>query len=330
MYFTEEPEHIRLLRDSMKRFVERELPRDRIRAWDRAGEAPLEVFWKLSETGVCGLTIDEEYGGAGRDLVAAIAVIEELSRRGGAAAGPFIHCAFYGGINISENGSDAQKAALLPKLAKGEILMAYGLSEPDVGGDLASVATQARLSEDGSKVILNGTKRWCTGARFADYIICLVNSDPDAPKYQNLSFVLVRLRRQVSRLQTLSIPAYVMPVQQMCSLMMSRFPQIRYLAGQRAGTRVGLCLPRKRWMSRSWRLQRLLSATLLRRLRMPGAMHRNANSSASQSAPIKRSGTRYRRYRQHFRPVATCFITLRGWQMKESPVVLKPRWQSSL
>lgn len=191
MYFTEEPEHIRLLRDSMKRFVERELPRDRIRAWDRAGEAPLEVFWKLSETGVCGLTIDEEYGGAGRDLVAAIAVIEELSRRGGAAAGPFIHCAFYGGINISENGSDAQKAALLPKLAKGEILMAYGLSEPDVGGDLASVATQARLSEDGSKVILNGTKRWCTGARFADYIICLVNSDPDAPKYQNLSFVLV-------------------------------------------------------------------------------------------------------------------------------------------
>lgn len=191
MYFTDEPEHIRLIRDSMRRFVERELPSERVRAWDKAGEAPLEVFHKLAETGVCGLTIDEEYGGAGKDLVAAIAVIEELSKRGGAASGPFIHCAFYGGINIGENGSEEQKRALLPKLAQGQMLMAYGLSEPDVGGDLASVQTKARLSDDGASVVINGTKRWCTGARIADYIICLVNSDPDGKKYRNLSFVLV-------------------------------------------------------------------------------------------------------------------------------------------
>ena len=118
-------------------------------------------------------------------------MIEELSKRGGAAAGPFIHCAFYGGINISENGSEAQKQDLLPKLARGELIMAYGLSEPDVGGDLASVTTKAVLSDDGKTVTLNGTKRWCTGARIADYIICLVNSDPEGKKYRNLSFVLV-------------------------------------------------------------------------------------------------------------------------------------------
>jgi len=91
--------------------------------------------------------------------------------------GPYIHCAFYGGLNISAHGSDNQKRELLPKIARGELLFAYGLSEPDVGGDLASVATSARLSEDGRFVILNGTKRWCTGARFADYILCLVKSD---------------------------------------------------------------------------------------------------------------------------------------------------------
>ncbi len=191
MYFAEEPDHIRMVRDSMRRFVERELPRDQVRKWDRAGAAPLEVFQKLAETGVCGLTIDEQYGGAGKDIVAAIAVIEELSRRGGAAAGPFIHCAFYGGINIGVNGSEEQKRDLLPKLARGELLMAYGLSEPDVGGDLASVQTKARLSDDGKKIIVSGVKRWCTGARVADYIICLVNSDPDEKKYRNLSLVLI-------------------------------------------------------------------------------------------------------------------------------------------
>ncbi|MFX5991170.1 acyl-CoA dehydrogenase family protein, partial [Acinetobacter baumannii] len=77
------------------------------------------------------------------------------------------------------------------RIARGEVLFAYGLSEPDVGGDLASVGTTARLSDDGRSVSLNGTKRWCTGARFADYIICLVKSDPAAGRYRNLSFVLV-------------------------------------------------------------------------------------------------------------------------------------------
>ncbi|HEX4946166.1 MAG TPA: acyl-CoA dehydrogenase family protein [Blastocatellia bacterium] len=191
MYFQDEPKHIAMLRENMRRFVARELPREKVRAWDQQCHTPLEVFRKLAETGVCGLTIAEEYGGVGQDIVAAVAVIEELAKRGGAAAGPFIHCAFYGGMNISENGNEAQKRELLPKLARGELLMAYGLSEPDVGGDLASVTTTARKSDEGQTVIINGTKRWCTGTHFADYIICLVKSDANAPRYRNLSLILV-------------------------------------------------------------------------------------------------------------------------------------------
>jgi alkylation response protein AidB-like acyl-CoA dehydrogenase len=190
-YFCEEPEHIVLLRDSLRRFGEQEMPPDLIRKWEKDGHFERSVFDKLAKTGVCGLTVDEEYGGAGRDIFAATVVIEELTKFGMIASGPFIHCAFYGGLNISENGSDEQKRELLPKLARGEMLMAYGLSEPDVGGDLAMVKTKARMSDNEQKVILNGTKRWCTMAPHADYIICLVNSDPDAPKYKNLSMVLV-------------------------------------------------------------------------------------------------------------------------------------------
>jgi alkylation response protein AidB-like acyl-CoA dehydrogenase len=191
MYFADEPEHVAILRETLRRFVASELPPEARQRYDREHTFPREVFAKLAALGVCGLTIDEEYGGSGRDLHAAVAVIEELCRGGAFAAGPFIHCAFYGGINISENGSEAQKRELLPKLAQGELLFAYGLSEPDVGGDLASVTTRARKSDDGRHLLLSGTKRWCTGADWADYIYCLVRTDESAPRYRNLSFVLV-------------------------------------------------------------------------------------------------------------------------------------------
>jgi alkylation response protein AidB-like acyl-CoA dehydrogenase len=192
--FADEPEHVALLRDTIRRFAAAEMPPERVRQWDREHHFPMELFHKLAALGVCGLTIDEQYGGQGRDLVAAVAVIEELCRKGAFAAGPFIHCAFYGGMNISENGSEAQKRELLPKLARGELLFAYGLSEPDVGGDLASVRTTARLSPDGRTLVLNGSKRWCTGAEFADYIYCLVRSGEESERYKNLSFVLVSPR----------------------------------------------------------------------------------------------------------------------------------------
>jgi len=188
----EEPGHIVELRRQLRRFVEQKAPRDKRRAWDRAHDWPRNLFRELADMGLCALTVPEEYGGQGQDIVAAVAVIEELSRAGTFLAGPYIHCAFYGGMNIAENGSPAQKAEFLPQLAKGELLFAYGLSEPNVGGDLSSVETRARI--DGDAIVVNGAKRWCTGADWADYIYCLVNSDPQAPKRRALSFLLIPTR----------------------------------------------------------------------------------------------------------------------------------------
>ncbi|MGE3251878.1 MAG: acyl-CoA dehydrogenase family protein [Hyphomonadaceae bacterium] len=187
--FTDEAAHITELRRQLRRFVEEKAPREKRREWDRTHTFPRDLYKELAAMGLMGLTIAEEYGGAGQDIVAAVAVIEELARAGGFLAGPFIQCAFYGGMNLSENGSEAQKREFLPKLAKGELIFAYGLSEPDVGGDLANVKTRAR--REGDEIVVSGAKRWCTGADFADYIYCLVNSDADAGKYKNLSFLLI-------------------------------------------------------------------------------------------------------------------------------------------
>jgi alkylation response protein AidB-like acyl-CoA dehydrogenase len=188
MDFTE-PEHITMLRDSVRRFLDQEARPEHIDAWEKADHVPLSVHRKLGELGLCAVTVAEEYGGAGRDIIATVAIIEELARRYLTLSGVYIATAGYGGLNLSASGSEAQKRALLPRIAKGEIMFAYGLSEPDVGADLASVKT--RCERRGDTLIINGAKRWCSGADTAEYIIMLVKSDSAAPRYKNLSFVLV-------------------------------------------------------------------------------------------------------------------------------------------
>ena len=187
-----EPDHVSTLRRQLRRFVVEKATREKRRMWDRIHDWPRDLFRELAEMGLCGLTIAEEHGGLGQDIYAAVAAIEELSRAGPFLSGPFIHCAFYGGMNISENGSSSQKRDLLPKLARGELLFAYGLSEPDVGGDLSSVKTRGRI--EGETLVIDGAKRWCTGADWADYIYCLINTAPDKPKREALSFVLITAR----------------------------------------------------------------------------------------------------------------------------------------
>lgn len=187
--FIDEPAHVSEIRDQLRRFIAAEAPREKRIEWDRAHRWPRDVYAKLNTLGLCALTVPEEHGGAGQDIVAAVAVIEELAQAGAFLAGPYIHTAFYGGMNLSENGSPEQKAQYLPRLAKGELFFAYGLSEPNVGGDLASVETRAEL--DGDCVVVNGAKRWCTGADWADVIYCLVRSGPADQRYRNLSFLLI-------------------------------------------------------------------------------------------------------------------------------------------
>lgn len=184
-----EPDHIRQLRDSLERFVDKEMPRGAAAQWDRDNHFPREVFDKLARLGVMGLTVPEEYGGAGRDIIATMVVIEELSRRSLAVSVPYIMAACYAGMNLVECATDAQKRELLPRVVDGSLIFAYGWTEPDAGADLASVKTRAKRV--GDKVRIDGAKRFCSGAGIADYIYTLVRSGPEGSRYKNLSLVLV-------------------------------------------------------------------------------------------------------------------------------------------
>lgn len=183
------PEHIVMLRESLRRFVAEQMPREAAAAWDKSNVFPRDVFDKLAQLGVMGLTIPEAYGGAGRDILATMIVIEELSRRSLAISVPYIMAACYAGMNIVECGSEEQKRRMLPRVADGKLLFAYGWTEPDVGADLASVKATAAI--DGGEVVVNGAKRFCSGAAISDYIFTLVQSDPSLPRYRNLSIVLI-------------------------------------------------------------------------------------------------------------------------------------------
>lgn len=185
----QEPEHVAMIRDTLRRILAREASPEIVTAWDKADCVPRDMLEKIAALGLCGLATPESHGGTGRDILAVVAVIEELARRHISLAGIYIQNIIYGSMNILESGTAEQRDRLLPDLAAGKLMFAYGLSEPDVGADLASVTTRAERR--GDKVVINGYKRWCTGAGVADYIYALVRSGPADQRYKNLSFVLI-------------------------------------------------------------------------------------------------------------------------------------------
>lgn len=184
-----EADHIRQLRESVQRFVLEHAPIERVNEWDRNNRIPPELIGKIARLGVCGLTLPEAQGGPGRDVHAMVAVIEELARASMALSSLYIMNTVYGCMNVAASCTAEQQQRWLPDLLAGKSLFALGLSEPDVGGDLASVSTRAERC--GDRVIINGSKRWCSGADMADYIYALVRSGSSDQRRQNLSFVII-------------------------------------------------------------------------------------------------------------------------------------------
>jgi alkylation response protein AidB-like acyl-CoA dehydrogenase len=185
----DETEEIAQLRDLLRRFVSKEMSRPLASDWDRNNHFPREVLKKLGDLGLMGLTVPNEHGGVGRKIVATMVVIEELSKRSLAVSVPYIMSACYAGMNLAECGDLRQKASLLPKVADGSLMFALGWTEPDVGADLASVRTTA--IREGDSIVINGEKRFCSGAAICDYIYVLARTGPAEERYNNLSFVLV-------------------------------------------------------------------------------------------------------------------------------------------
>jgi alkylation response protein AidB-like acyl-CoA dehydrogenase len=184
-------EEQRMLRESMARFIEKECPKDVVHQLDEADMFPSEIFSKLAELGVCGLTVPIEYGGTGRDLFSAITVLEMLSSRFPALGWAFVQAVFYGGETISKLGSQVQKERYLPEIAAGKRLFSYALTEPNAGSDAASASTFAASTGDG--FVINGTKTFITGADVAGTLNILMRTDKDVDKHKGLSMILIDL-----------------------------------------------------------------------------------------------------------------------------------------
>ena len=161
--------------------------------WHRKDELiPMEIIDEMSALGVFGLTIPEEFGGAGLGKIAMCIVSEELSR-GYIGVGSLGTRAEIAAELIMSGGTAEQKAKWLPKLASGEILPTAVFTEPNTGSDLGSLRTRA--VKDGDTYVVTGNKTWITHASRTDLMTLLVRTDPDTRDYRGLSMLLAEKPR---------------------------------------------------------------------------------------------------------------------------------------
>ncbi len=171
--------------------------------WDRAHGFPRELIGKLAEPGLLGVCIPEEYGGAGADFLSYILVLEELSR---ADAGVGVTVAVHTSavtLPILTFGTDEQRSRFVPPLARGEVVGAFALTEPDAGSDAGSLRSAAVPAGDGWSI--SGAKQWITNGSFAGTFLLFARTDPETPGPKGVSaFILdaehVRVTREEEKL----------------------------------------------------------------------------------------------------------------------------------
>ena len=172
-------------------------------AWDRSHHFPRALYDQLAELGLLGVCIPEEYGGAGADFLSYILVLEELSR---ADAGVGVTVAVHTSaatLPILTFGSDEQRSRFVPPLARGEVLGAFALTEPEAGSDAGSLRTAAAANGDGWTI--SGSKQWITNGSYAGTFLVFARTDQETPGSRGVSaFVLdaehVRVTREEEKL----------------------------------------------------------------------------------------------------------------------------------
>ena len=175
------------LRQTIHEFCQAEV-KPYARDWDRSCAFPHATVKKLGELGLLGLALPEEYGGAALDMVSIATVIEEIARYDGSLA---LTVASHNGLcsgHIKNFGSTAQKEKYLPRLARGEMLGAWGLTEPGSGSDAAGLLTTA--VRKGDDWVLNGAKAFITQGSVGDVFVVLASTDAAQHQKGITAFVL--------------------------------------------------------------------------------------------------------------------------------------------
>ena len=181
------PEDIVALRNTVKDFCEKNV-KDQARGWDHSEQFPHQVVRELGQLGALGIRVEHEFGGAGMGVLAVAVAVEEVAKYDGSLA---LTVASHNGLGTSHIrvfGNQAQRAHYLPKLATGEFLGAWGLTEPGSGSDSSGMKTSA--VRKGNDWVLNGTKMFITQGTVGHVFVVLALTEPAKRQRGITAFIL--------------------------------------------------------------------------------------------------------------------------------------------
>ena len=180
----------RALQDVIRRFVEKEMPKQQIAAWDKKGEFPDDLLDRMVDIGLMGASVPKQYGGTGGGVVEEVIILEEIARHSSTIAMAYGMDICFGAVTIERHGSQEQRDWFLPRLVAGQCHFALSMTEPDGGTDiLGAMKTTAR--REGDDYVINGAKVYTTGLPWPDgFSHFQGHARSDLPKNRQVGFLV--------------------------------------------------------------------------------------------------------------------------------------------